>query len=152
MHLMYLYKLKAVSPVRQPRRQCAPAEGSMVASSLIMATASQRTHLGARLMSPLVLLVSLSFADEVLALQPARGPVGPNSARTPAAASTPMASASLSVETPSAAAAPFDMEAFDKAVMNTYGRFKLAISHGEGCSLFDTEGKRYLDFAAGIAT
>ena len=36
--------------------------------------------------------------------------------------------------------------------MKTYGRFQLVVSHGEGCSLFDTDGKRYLDFAAGIST
>jgi acetylornithine aminotransferase len=43
-------------------------------------------------------------------------------------------------------------EAFDKVVMKTYGRFSLTVSHGKGCYLFDTEGKKYLDFAAGIST
>lgn len=37
-------------------------------------------------------------------------------------------------------------------VMNTYGRYPLTISHGKGCLIFDTDGKEYLDFAAGIAT
>ena len=37
-------------------------------------------------------------------------------------------------------------------VMNTYGRYPLTISHGKGSRLFDTEGKSYLDCAAGIAT
>ncbi|MEM1426769.1 MAG: aminotransferase class III-fold pyridoxal phosphate-dependent enzyme, partial [Cyanobacteria bacterium P01_H01_bin.130] len=46
----------------------------------------------------------------------------------------------------------FDREAFDAAVMTTYGRFPLAIERGEGCRLWDTEGKAYLDFVAGIAT
>ena len=36
--------------------------------------------------------------------------------------------------------------------MGTYGRFQLVVSHGEGCHLWDTDGKRYLDFAAGIST
>eukprot|EP01035_Chromulina_nebulosa_P021371 gene21371-27688_t len=36
--------------------------------------------------------------------------------------------------------------------MNTYGRYPLTISHGKGCKLFDSEGKEYLDFCAGIAT
>ncbi|GAB4227572.1 MAG: aspartate aminotransferase family protein [Stanieria sp.] len=36
--------------------------------------------------------------------------------------------------------------------MNTYGRFPIAIEKGEGCHLWDTEGKEYLDFVAGIAT
>ena len=37
-------------------------------------------------------------------------------------------------------------------IMNTYGRYPLAISHGSGCYLYDLEGNRYLDMAAGIAT
>ena len=36
-------------------------------------------------------------------------------------------------------------------VMPVYNRTKLAFDRGEGAYLFDTEGKRYLDFAAGIA-
>ncbi|WP_046022469.1 aspartate aminotransferase family protein [Magnetospira sp. QH-2] len=37
------------------------------------------------------------------------------------------------------------------AVMPTYARIDMAFERGEGCFLFDTEGKRYLDFAAGVA-
>ena len=36
--------------------------------------------------------------------------------------------------------------------MNTYGRFPLAFSHGEGMYITDEDGKTYLDFVAGIAT
>ena len=36
-------------------------------------------------------------------------------------------------------------------VMNTYGRLPMAMSHGRGCWLWDTDGKRYLDGLAGIA-
>ncbi len=36
-------------------------------------------------------------------------------------------------------------------VMNTYGRLPFALSHGQGCRVWDTEGKRYLDGLAGIA-
>ena len=36
--------------------------------------------------------------------------------------------------------------------MQTYGRFPIAIEKGEGCRLWDTNGKEYLDFVAGIAT
>jgi len=43
-------------------------------------------------------------------------------------------------------------EDFQKYVMNTYGRFPLAIARGEGCKLWDTAGREYLDFVAGIAT
>jgi len=46
----------------------------------------------------------------------------------------------------------FDPAAFDKVVMGTYGRFKLAVARGEGCYLWDTDGNKHLDFAAGIAT
>lgn len=37
------------------------------------------------------------------------------------------------------------------ALMPTYGRSEIAFEHGEGPYLFDTEGRRFLDFAAGIA-
>lgn len=37
------------------------------------------------------------------------------------------------------------------AVMPTYGHPTVSFERGEGAYLFDTEGRRYLDFAAGIA-
>ena len=46
----------------------------------------------------------------------------------------------------------FDINTFNSSVMNTYGRFPIAIERGQGCRLWDTEGKEYLDFVAGIAT
>ena len=46
----------------------------------------------------------------------------------------------------------FDQDKFNNYVMNTYGRFPIAIEKGKGCWLWDTEGKEYLDFVAGIAT
>jgi acetylornithine/N-succinyldiaminopimelate aminotransferase len=36
-------------------------------------------------------------------------------------------------------------------VMNTYGRLPIALSHGKGCWVWDTEGRRYLDGLGGIA-
>jgi len=36
-------------------------------------------------------------------------------------------------------------------VMNTYGRLPIAMSHGAGCHVWDTHGKRYLDALGGIA-
>ena len=36
-------------------------------------------------------------------------------------------------------------------VMNTYGRLPIALSHGQGCWVWDTRSKRYLDGLAGIA-
>ena len=36
-------------------------------------------------------------------------------------------------------------------VLNTYGRLPLALSHGQGCWVWDTKGKRYLDGLGGIA-
>jgi len=46
----------------------------------------------------------------------------------------------------------FNSQQFDHYVMSTYGRFPIAIAQGKGCTLWDTEGKSYLDFVAGIAT
>jgi acetylornithine/N-succinyldiaminopimelate aminotransferase len=37
------------------------------------------------------------------------------------------------------------------SVMETYKRLPIVFESGEGCYLFDTDGKRYLDFVAGIA-
>ena len=37
-----------------------------------------------------------------------------------------------------------------KYVMNTYGRFPIALDHGEGATLWDVAGKKYIDLAAGI--
>jgi len=36
-------------------------------------------------------------------------------------------------------------------VMNTYGRLPIAMSHGQGCRVWDVNGKPYLDALAGIA-
>ena len=36
-------------------------------------------------------------------------------------------------------------------VMATYGRLAFALSHGQGCWVWDTAGRRYLDGLAGIA-
>jgi acetylornithine aminotransferase len=35
--------------------------------------------------------------------------------------------------------------------MNTYGRLPIALSHGQGCRVWDVNGKSYLDALAGIA-
>ena len=39
----------------------------------------------------------------------------------------------------------------EENVLHTYNRYPLVLDHGEGVYLYDTEGKQYLDFAAGIA-
>jgi acetylornithine/N-succinyldiaminopimelate aminotransferase len=36
-------------------------------------------------------------------------------------------------------------------VMNTYGRLPIAMSHGQGCRVWDTQGREYLDGLGGIA-
>ncbi len=36
-------------------------------------------------------------------------------------------------------------------VMPTYGRLPIALSHGQGCHVWDTQGKQYLDALGGIA-
>lgn len=39
----------------------------------------------------------------------------------------------------------------EDGLLKTYHRFPVVFDHGEGMYLYDTEGKKYLDFAAGIA-
>ena len=46
----------------------------------------------------------------------------------------------------------FSPEQFDAVVMNTYGRFPIALTRGRGTQVWDDQGRRYLDFVAGIAT
>jgi acetylornithine/N-succinyldiaminopimelate aminotransferase len=59
---------------------------------------------------------------------------------------------SLTTLNPTDKITEFDRDRFDQNVMQTYGRFPIAIAKGEGCRLWDTTGKEYLDFVAGIAT
>ncbi len=47
---------------------------------------------------------------------------------------------------------PYDPSGFDQAVMSTYGRYPLALERGAGSKVWDTQGREYLDFVAGIAT
>ena len=39
----------------------------------------------------------------------------------------------------------------DRYMFQTYGRFPVALVRGEGCRVWDEEGKEYLDFVGGIA-
>ena len=43
------------------------------------------------------------------------------------------------------------IEAASPHTMNTYGRLPIALSHGQGCRVWDINGKPYLDALAGIA-
>ena len=43
------------------------------------------------------------------------------------------------------------MEQAESHILHTYNRYPIVLDHGEGMYLYDTEGKKYLDFAAGIA-
>ena len=44
-----------------------------------------------------------------------------------------------------------EIKALDDAyVLQTYGRNQVAISHGHGAVLYDTEGRKYIDFTSGI--
>lgn len=43
------------------------------------------------------------------------------------------------------------MERSESRILHTYNRYKVVLDHGEGVYLYDIEGKKYLDFAAGIA-
>jgi acetylornithine/N-succinyldiaminopimelate aminotransferase len=42
-------------------------------------------------------------------------------------------------------------ELYDRFVIPTYGRFELRLARGKGSEVWDENGKRYLDFGAGIA-
>ena len=43
------------------------------------------------------------------------------------------------------------IEETKKGLVHTYNRFPVVLERGEGVYLYDTDGKKYLDFAAGIA-
>jgi len=43
------------------------------------------------------------------------------------------------------------IEKSDKYIMKTYGRYPIVPVRGEGCRLWDADGKVYLDFLAGVA-
>lgn len=43
------------------------------------------------------------------------------------------------------------VDLYRQFVVPTYGRFELCISRGQGCEVWDEQGRRYLDFGAGIA-
>jgi acetylornithine/N-succinyldiaminopimelate aminotransferase len=45
-----------------------------------------------------------------------------------------------------------DQETFDQYVMGTYARFPITLEKGLGSKVWDSNGKEYLDFVAGIAT
>jgi len=49
------------------------------------------------------------------------------------------------------AALPTFIEAASPHVMNTYGRLPIALSHGQGCRVWDVNGKAYIDALGGIA-
>ena len=43
------------------------------------------------------------------------------------------------------------MKETNEALLHTYNQFPVVLEHGEGVYLYDIEGKKYLDFAAGYA-
>ncbi len=43
------------------------------------------------------------------------------------------------------------IERGNKVIMNTYSQFPIVLEKGEGVHLWDSEGKKYMDFVAGIA-
>lgn len=43
------------------------------------------------------------------------------------------------------------IEIADNTLLHTYNRYKIVLQKGDGVYLYDTDGKKYLDFAAGIA-
>lgn len=43
------------------------------------------------------------------------------------------------------------IDSVEAHVLHTYNRYQIVLERGEGVYLYDTQGKKYLDFAAGIA-
>ena len=43
------------------------------------------------------------------------------------------------------------MDRAQQVLYHVYNRFPVVFSHGQGVHLYDTEGREYLDFGAGIA-
>ena len=52
---------------------------------------------------------------------------------------------------PTHTASATPIEAASPHVMNTYGRLPIALTHGQGCRVWDVNGKSYLDALGGIA-
>ncbi len=42
------------------------------------------------------------------------------------------------------------MDLTQQYILNTYGRFPVALDHGQGATLYDPEGRAYIDFTSGI--
>ena len=42
------------------------------------------------------------------------------------------------------------MKMTEENLLHTYNRFPITLDRGDGVYLYDTDGKKYLDFAAGI--
>ena len=43
------------------------------------------------------------------------------------------------------------IEEAESSLLHTYNRYQIVLEKGDGAYLYDTDGKKYLDFAAGIA-
>ena len=43
------------------------------------------------------------------------------------------------------------IEEAEASLLHTYNRYQIVLEHGDGVYLYDTDGKKYLDFASGIA-
>ncbi len=56
------------------------------------------------------------------------------------------------LQTPAVSEPQFSTSDFDRYVMSTYARYSIALERGAGCRVWDSEGREYLDFVAGIAT
>lgn len=65
---------------------------------------------------------------------------------------TLVSDSSIPAESAPVISSPYDPAGFNDSVMTTYARFPLALDRGAGCQVWDTQGKEYLDFVAGIAT
>ena len=44
------------------------------------------------------------------------------------------------------------IETAEEKLIHTYNRYQIVLDKGDGVRLYDTDGKKYLDFGAGIAS
>jgi len=97
------------------------------------------------LLVPLALLAGPALSFSTTLPLPSAGRHAPP---PPSTTTRRMAAPTDAVPTPP----PAEAGVFAKNIMSTYGRYPITMVKGQGCKLWDSTGKEYLDFVAGIST
>src|SRR5215475_1276900 len=61
-----------------------------------------------------------------------------------------MEASTLAAPTPAAASSDSVVALEQQYLLQNYARYPLVLARGKGCYVYDTSGKRYLDFITGI--